>query len=96
MPFDVPQSKRSIKQNRFEFTLDGKTYSIPLLKFAPVEAAEHFEVNHNVAGILACCETKAARDVVRAMDRSQFAALMDAWQKASGITTGESEASEES
>ncbi len=35
MVFQVPKSKASIKQNRFEFQMPGsdKTYSIPLLKF---------------------------------------------------------------
>lgn len=96
MPFDVPASKKSIKQNRFEFTLDGVTYSIPLLKFAPVEAAEHFESGRNVAGILACCENDKARDVVRSLDGDQFGPLMTAWQEASGVSAGESVASEES
>jgi hypothetical protein len=96
MPFDVPASKKSIKQNRFEFNLEGVTHSIPLLKFAPVEAAEHFEAGRNVAGILACCENDAARDAVRSLDGDQFGPLMDAWQKASGVTAGESPASEES
>jgi hypothetical protein len=96
MPFDVPTSKKSIRQNRFEFTLDGKTFSIPLLKFAPVEAAEAFEQNRNVAGILLCCENDEARDAIRSLDGDQFGALIDAWKKASGIGTGESEASEES
>lgn len=96
MPFDVPASKKSIAQNRFEFTLDGVTHSIPLLKFAPVEAAEHFENGRNVAGILACCENDDARDAVRSLDGAQFGALMDAWGAASGVTPGESSASEES
>jgi hypothetical protein len=96
MPFDVPSSKKSIAQNRFEFTLDGASYSIPLLKFAPVVAAEHFEEGRNVAGILACCENDAAKDAIRSLDGDQFEAFMEAWQEASGITAGESPASEES
>lgn len=94
MPFDVPTSKKSIKQNRFEFTLDGVTHSIPLLKFAPVEAAENFELNRNVAGILACCENDAARDAVRSLDGEQFDALLEAWGNASRVTPGESAASD--
>lgn len=94
MPFDVPASKKSIKQNRFEFTLEGETHSIPLLKFAPVEAVENFELNRNVAAILACCENEAARNAVRSLDSEQFDALMEAWYKASGISVGESSASE--
>ena len=96
MPFDVPASKKSIKQNRFEFTLEGEKHSIPLLKFAPVEAAEQFELGRDVSGILACCENDKARDAIRGLDGDQFGALMDAWSEASGVTAGESEASEES
>lgn len=91
--FQVPESKKSIAQNRFEFEHDGKTYSLPLLKFAPVEAAEAFENGRNVAGILACCENEAAQDVVRSLDGDQFGALMDAWSEASGVEPGESPAS---
>lgn len=94
MPFDVPASKKSIAQNRFEFTLEGESYSLPLLKFAPVAAAEHFENGRNVAGILACCENEAAREAVRSLDSDQFGELLNAWSAASGVTPGESPASE--
>jgi tape measure domain-containing protein len=33
MPYKVPASKKSLKQNQFEFEIDGVTYSVPLLKF---------------------------------------------------------------
>lgn len=96
MAFQVPKSKKSIKQNRFEFEVDGKKFDIPLLKFAPVEAAEAFEQGKNVAGILAACNSDSARDAVRAMDGEQFEALIEAWTEASDVTPGESPASSES
>lgn len=96
MPFDVPVSKKSLKQNRFEFTLDGKKFSIPLLKFAPVIAAEHFEAGRDVAGFIACCENDDAKTALRSLDGDQLGPLTDAWFEASGVTAGESEASEES
>lgn len=96
MPFDVPASKKSIKQNRFEFTLEGVPHSIPLLKFAPVIAAEHFEAGRDVAGLIACCENDDAKAALRSLDGDQLGALTDAWFAASGVTAGESEASEES
>ncbi len=94
--FQVPESKKSIAQNRFEFEHGGKTYSLPLLKYAPVEAAEAFEEGRNVAAILLCCENDAARDAVRSLDGDQFGALMEAWQEASGVKPGESPASSDS
>ena len=97
MAFKVPASKKSDAANRFEFEdADGKTHSIPLLKFAPVEAAALFEDDRNVAGILAACDDDAARKVVRGMDGDVFTAFMDAWSEASGIEPGESSASSES
>ena len=91
--FEVPTSKKSAQENRFAFSHAGETFTIPLLKFAPVEAAEHFEAGRMVAGILACCGNDAARDAVRSLDGDQFGSLLSAWQEASGVTTGESEAS---
>jgi hypothetical protein len=96
MPFDVPQSRKSVSQNRFEFTHDGVTHSIPLLKFAPVRAALHFQHGEELDGIVACCENEAAKAALLSLDGEQFTALIDAWSKASGVTPGESEASEES
>lgn len=96
MAFEVPASKKSIKQNRFTFKVDGATYTIPLLKFAPVAAAEAFEGDRNVAGLMLCCENDAARNAIRAMDGDQFGALMDAWQEASGVDVGESDGSADS
>lgn len=90
--FEIPESKRAKPENRFEFELAGKDFTIPLLKFAPVEASEHFEAQRQVAGIIACCENDAAKDAIRSLDGEQFGALMAAWQEASGITVGESRA----
>ena len=96
MAFKVPASKRSIKQNRFEFEVDGKKYDIPLLKFLPVAAAEAFEAGRNIEGILAGADTDRARDAIRSLDSEQVEGLMDAWQEASGVEAGESSASSES
>ena len=96
MPFSVPESKKSIKQNRFEFTIGDTTYDIPLLKFLPVAGAEAFEAGRSVEGILSGCDSEAAKDAIRALDGDQFGALMDAWQEASGVDVGESGASSDS
>ncbi len=92
--FDVPKSKKSIEQNRFQFTIEGESFSIPLLQYLPVKGAEAFEAGRNVEGILSGCDTDAAKDAVRGLDGDQFGALMEAWQAASDVTVGESSASE--
>ena len=89
MTFQVPESKKSIKQNRFEFEVDGKTYDIPHLKFAPVAAIEKFEQEQNMAGLLLTADTDAAREVIRSFDGSQLEPFIEAWQEASGVEGGE-------
>lgn len=91
--FEVPQSKKSIKQNQFEFTIGKQRYSVPLLKFAPIEAAELLEQGKQVAAFLTMLGSDAARDAVRQLDGEQFAALAEAWTAASGVDAGESPAS---
>jgi hypothetical protein len=96
MAFEVPASKKSLKQNRFEFTIGKKTHDIPLLKFAPVEAAEAFEDGRQVAGILAAAGSDAARGAIRQLDGDQLEALVSAWAEASGVDVGELEGSTDS
>lgn len=91
--FDVPQSKKSIKQNQFEFKIGTKRLSVPLLKFAPIEAAELLEQGKQVGAFLSMLGSDEARDAVRQLDGDQFAALAEAWTAASGVDSGESPAS---
>lgn len=94
MAFKVPASKKSQEGSRYKFEIDGTTYDVPLLKFAPVEAAEAFEKGHNVAGMIACCgDDEGAKAAIRAMDGEQLGALMEDWEKASQVSAGESSAS---
>lgn len=96
MAFQVPASKKSEKSNRYQFTIGDVEYDVPLLKFAPVEAAELFERGQQVAGMIACCDTDEAKVAIRSLDGDQLGALMDDWSKASGVEMGESLASSNS
>lgn len=96
MPFEVPASKRSIKQNQFEFTLEGKNFAIPLLKFAPVEAAEAWEQGEGVRAVMLAAGNPDAEEAIRGLAGDQFEALVNAWQEASGVEPGESQASTDS
>ncbi|BAU32455.1 hypothetical protein [Microcella alkaliphila] len=102
-PFAVPESKRSIRQNQYEFTLPGgkKVYRIPKAKFLPVGIIEKFDggqKNLSIADVLAMFEggDKAALDAIRTLDSEQLQALTKDWQADSGLTVGESEASTDS
>lgn len=96
MPFAVPQSKKSQKQNRFEFTIGEDKHEVPLLKFASVGAAEAFEMGQNVHGLILAADTERTRAVLRGLDGDQMTALMDAWSEASGVKPGESGGSSDS
>lgn len=95
MSYTVPDSKKSIKQNRFEFVVASKEFSVPLLKFLPVSAAAAFERGDPVEGILEGCDTQSARAAILSLDGEQFDAFIHAWSEASGIELGESSASTE-
>lgn len=94
--FEVPASKRSIKQNRFEFKVGGATHSIPLLKFLPASAAESFEAGKQITAVIAGCDSDDAKDAIRSLDGDQLEAFMNAWAEASGVSPGESSASSDS
>lgn len=96
MAFAVPQSKKSIKQNRFEFEVEDVTYDVPLLKFSPVAAMEAFENGKNITGFLLTADSDKARDALRSLDSDQLEALSDAWSAASDVTPGESAGSSSS
>lgn len=114
MVFEVPKSKASIRQNRFEFKMpDGKKYWVPLLeyikpslalKFKDLEVTTDEDGNQTADGdatsqlVTALFDTywpgKALFDQFE--DADQFAAWMEAYTDASGVSAGESSASSKS
>lgn len=95
MTFKVPESKASKGQDRFEFEIEGKSYSIRKAKFLSVGDAERLE-NPESASVVLDLFGKAgtkAGDAVRGLDQEQFSALVEAWQADSKVTLGESAAS---
>ena len=98
MPFEVPASKASIKQNRFEFHIPGNrtVFSIPKLGFLkPALALRVSELSEIAAAKVLFDELlPEAFDLFE--DTEQLEAFMAAWQKASGVGVGESQASTDS
>lgn len=95
MVFQVPASKASIKQNRFEFTFPGskEVHSIPLMKFLkPALMLRLNGMQEADAGLLILNELLP--DVIdRFEDAEQLEEFFNAWSEASGVTPGESPAS---
>lgn len=100
MVYEVPKSKASIAQNRFEFKVpsDRKTYSIPLLKFIrPATAVEIEPLSWREAVEAIYADSYAGESLLAKFDEGeQFEAWLAAYQEASGITLGESKASSDS
>lgn len=100
MTFEVPDSKRSIAQNRFEFKVPGdrKKYSIPKAKYmtaGQIEAMSTKGTELTILDLLALFgpAEDAAAVAVRTLDAEQLKALMTAWQEDSKVGVGESQAS---
>jgi hypothetical protein len=89
--YEVPKSKASIKQNRFEFKVEGKakTYSVPLLKFITAASVMAFEDNKELRGIMLAADDPVTRGVLEGLDADQLEQLATAWAAESGITPGE-------
>lgn len=98
MVYEVPASKRSLKQNLFEFHVPGnkKTFSIPKAKYLTVGQVEKLSSNSadvTLTDVLDLIGSGPAQEAARGLDQEQLTALMTAWQADSGIELGESSAS---
>lgn len=100
--FKIPESKALDPANRFEFEFDGKPRSAPLMEFVDIDTEAMF--TSAITGTdqeIAYCHALADGDAeleagLRRLSRDQLEALTDAYDKASGVTAGESEASTDS
>lgn len=94
--FEVPAKKASKGQDRFKFAIPGfdGQFSVRKLKFLPVGTRD--EIGGGGGPILEFFSEGSAkqREAVRSLDEEQFNALVNAWQVDSGVSLGESEASE--
>ena len=100
MVAEIPKSKASLKQNRFEFKFPGstKTYTVPLLKYIkPALMAELEELNTQQSIVRLLGEYYPKESLFEKFeDAEQFEWFMDQWTAASGVSLGESEDSSSS
>lgn len=99
MVYEVPKSKKSLKQNRFSFKHDGQTFELPKFKFLTVGQLELMSgEGTQLTGMLSIAggaDTPLGR-AFRELDGEQLEGLVEAWQADSGVTLGESKASDDS
>lgn len=97
MVYEIPKSRASIAQNRFDFKFAGSTkkYSVPLMKYIKPALAMRLEQMSNTEVVVALFEEYFPGEALfeKFEDGEQFEAFMRAWQEASGVDLGESEAS---
>jgi hypothetical protein len=96
--YEVPTSKASIKQNRFEFKVPGdkKLYSLPLLKYLKPSLVLTVEDDAPVRAMSVILEEYAPGVYAKFEDGEQVEALFNAYAEASGVDLGESSASVDS
>jgi hypothetical protein len=93
----VPKSKKSLKQNKFEFELAGQQFTLPRVKFLSPSEGLALEKS-GAAGVRDLFEKYAPGAFELFEDGEQFEALTEAWQEdskdtAGGVSLGESQAS---
>lgn len=95
MPYTVPPSKKSQKQNLFEFCLpdSDQVYAVPLLQYLKPSLMLAAEDLSEVGLAKLLFDTYLPEAFDRFEDAEQLTAFMDAWSEASGVTPGESPAS---
>lgn len=92
MVYEVPDPKKSIYQNRFEFTVGGKAYWLPKAKYLTGAQAEMIRPDDGPAQIFGTIspDTKT-RDVIMSIPVADLEPLLEAWQAESGVTLPELE-----
>lgn len=93
MVYEIPKSKASIAQNRFEFQFPGdeRTFSVPLLQYVKPALALQFRPGADEAELARQLFAEYLPDSLdRFEDGEQLAAFLNAWQEASGVGLGES------
>lgn len=98
MVYEVPPSKASIKQNRFEFHMPGnrKLFSVPKLQYMKPALALQLSELTEVEAAKVLFDEYLPEAFDQFGDAEQLEEFMAAWQEASGITVGESQASTDS
>jgi hypothetical protein len=103
MIYQVPASAATKKENRFEFRMPGsrKAYSLPLLQYIPPKLALDLpKIDESDPSSLIEFMGKFLHRISPSMDildlfedQQQFMDFFQAWQDASTVSVGESQAS---
>lgn len=97
MVYEVPSSKRSVKQNVFEFKIENRAYSVPKFEYLSVGVLEDIEAapTDAIGPFLDVFGAKDSpvRKAIRGLNKDELKGLIEAWRADSDVSLGESEAS---
>lgn len=94
--FLVPESDAKKPENRFEFQVGEKKYSVPKLGFVNGEASLLLEQDKNLEGLIAAFDDDEAREAYKSLQTDQRAKFNKEWVSASKVSPGESDSSADS
>lgn len=95
MAYQVPAAQQSIGQDKFEFGPEtGDEYSVRKAKLLTLGQAESLSANNDAAVTFFGTAGTPQGDYIRSLTLEQFQGLVAAWRTDSGLTAGESQASD--
>lgn len=90
MVYEVPDPKKSIAQNKFEFSVGGKKYWLPRAKFLSGRQIGMLrEDDGPVEVFTAIAPDTRTRDAILEIPVNDLEGLMTAWNEDSGVTLPE-------
>lgn len=92
--FEIPESKKSLDQNQFQFSYQGTDYSIPKIRYLSPVIVRSISSMTPTETVFYLLDQFGSGDLVNQLeDMEQVEALYRAWMTDSGIDVGESSAS---
>lgn len=94
MAYEVPESKKSIDQDKFDFTIGSKKFQVVKAKYLTGGALEDL-TSGKLTRIFDAFGPRGTKigDAVRDLDIEQIQGLVTAWVADSGLDAGKSSAS---
>ncbi len=95
---ELPDSKKSIDQNRFPFKVGGVEYSIPNINYLTGAQSDTFDDAETASALLdfMAFGNKKLRQELGGMPKEHVKTLISEWQKDGGVSLEKSEPSDSS
>lgn len=91
--YEVPERKKSVDQDKFQFKIGAKEYYLPRLKFLTGRALIDLSKVDDIEGMYMIAPNKTTKEALLDLQLGELEGLLKAWNEDSGVTLPESEAS---